>query len=280
MNNRVESKINKTTRIKNGFFGIILTVFIFNLFLAGFLNVTSHTKNIKNKNFIMAELKNNVSQERKEELEKSFLNLKEVTKITYIDSYTAFQELQKELGIVIPRGENPLPNAFRIYFNSPKSLEKLQTTLENTEEIKEFFTDDLYTTDINRRVKILNLFGLICIGISLCSLFILSTILKFQIETQYLINLIKDESNPRNLIKAKNVNILLSSVAALVGTFTFFNFYMVVRNVLIESNIFVNILSLLEILYIELGVTLVILLFIWFMPVERRKKQENSDEDR
>ena len=113
MNNRVESKINKTTRIKNGFFGIILTVFIFNLFLAGFLNVTSHTKNIKNKNFIMAELKNNVSQERKEELEKSFLNLKEVTKITYIDSYTAFQELQKELGIVIPRGERVVRDSIR-----------------------------------------------------------------------------------------------------------------------------------------------------------------------
>lgn len=281
MNSMKESKINKTTRIKNGFFGIILIFFIFNMFLSGILNITSQIKIIKNKNFIMAELKNNVSDEKKEELEKKFLGLKEITKITYTSSYTSFQELQKELGIAIPRGENPLPNTFRIYFNNPNDLEKLRTTLENTDEIKEFFMDDLYITDIHRRVNILNLFGIVCIIISLFSLIIFNVIWKFQIETEYLINLIKDEHNPRNLIKAKNINVLLTTIAIGIGTALYFNVYIIIRKMLINSKLLVDVLSFLEILPIQFGVVLLIALYVWFMPVERKKrKQEKNDEDR
>lgn len=256
--------------IGRGFWGIIIATFIFNIFLAGFLNISSNIKELKNKNFIMAELQSSLSQSKKEELEKKFLELKEVHKVIYIDSYTAFQDLQKNLGIVIPKGENPLPNSLRIYFKNTKDVEKLQNILEETQEIKEFFIDGIYISEINSRVGILNLFGIIFIVGMFCSLFIIDSIFRFQIKTDYLINVITNETNPRNHIKAKNVNVLPFTIAVFVSLLLFFNFYVIIRKALINGAIFADVLSLMQILYIELGVAFLITLYAWFMPVTKK----------
>ena len=41
-------EINNFTGIRRGFFGIIAAAFIFNMFFAGFLNISSHIKELKN----------------------------------------------------------------------------------------------------------------------------------------------------------------------------------------------------------------------------------------
>lgn len=279
MNKQDNIILNKIIKIKKGFFGTILIIFVFNLFLAGFLNLTSHVKVLKNRYFIMAELKNNLTKEKEKKIETKFLKLDEVTTVVYTDSYTAFQNLQKDLGIVIPKGENPLPNIFRIYFDNPKNIEKLQIELENTEEIKEFFVDSSYNDELTRKSNILKLFSQISLITSIFCLFILNTILKFQIQTDYLINFIKNENYSRNLAKAKNMNLLPSTIAILTGTVLFFNFYIFMRRTLIEKNILMNILSILEIIYIQLGITLIIILFLWFTPTIKGKKiEKNSGE--
>ena len=263
-------EINHFTGIRRGFLGIIVAAFIFNMFFAGFLNITSQVKEFRNKNFIMAELQGRLSQAKKEELEEKFLNLKEVQKITYVDSYTAFQDLQKNLGIVIPRGENPLPDTFRIYFKNAKDVEKLQSVLEETQEIKEFFIDGIYISEINSRIRILNLFGLIFMSGMICSLFILNSIFMFQIENDYLLNYIGDSTNLRNRLKAKNVNLLPFTVAVSLGLFLFFNFYVTVRKALIQETVFTDVLSLMQIFYIQTGAALLIILLAWFMPVNKK----------
>ena len=263
-------EINHFTGIRRGFLGVIVAAFIFNMFFAGFLNITSQVKEFKNKNFIMAELQSRLSQAEKEELEEKFLNLKEVQKITYVDSYTAFQDLQKNLGIVIPRGENPLPDTFRIYFKNAKDVEKLQSVLEETQEIKEFFIDGIYISEINSRIRILNLFGLIFMSGMICSLFILNSIFMFQIENDYLLNYIGDSTNLRNRLKAKNVNLLPFTVAVSLGLFLFFNFYVTVRKALIQETVFTDVLSLMQIFYIQTGAALLIILLAWFMPVNKK----------
>lgn len=263
-------EINHFTGIRRGFLGIIVATFIFNMFFAGFLNITSQVKEFRNKNFIMAELQGRLSQAKKEELEEKFLNLKEVQKITYVDSYTAFQDLQKNLGIVIPRGENPLPDTFRIYFKNAKDVEKLQSVLEETQEIKEFFIDGIYISEINSRIRILNLFGLIFMSGMICSLFILNSIFMFQIENDYLLNYIGDSTNLRNRLKAKNVNLLPFTVAVSLGLFFFFNFYVVVRRTLIQGAVFTDVLSLMQIFYIQTGAAVLIILLAWFMPVNKK----------
>ena len=263
-------EINHFTGIRRGFLGIIVAAFIFNMFFAGFLNITSQVKEFRNKNFIMAELQGRLSQAKKEELEEKFLNLKEVQKITYVDSYTAFQDLQKNLGIVIPRGENPLPDTFRIYFKNAKDVEKLQSVLEETQEIKEFFIDGIYISEINSRIRILNLFGLIFMSGMICSLFILNSIFMFQIENDYLLNYIGDSTNLRNRLKAKNVNLLPFTVAVSLGLFLFFNFYVTVRKALIQETVFTDVLSLMQIFYIQTGAAVLIILLAWFMPVNKK----------
>lgn len=263
-------EINHFAGIRRGFLGVIVAAFIFNMFFAGFLNITSQVKEFRNKNFIMAELQSRLSQAEKEKLEEKFLNLKEVQKITYVDSYTAFQDLQKNLGIVIPRGENPLPDTFRIYFKNAKDVEKLQGVLEETQEIKEFFIDGIYISEINSRVRILNLFGLIFMCGMVCSLFMINSIFMFQIENDYLLNYIGDSTNLRNRLKAKNVNLLPFTVAVSLGLFLFFNFYVVVRRTLIQEAVFTDVLSLMQIFYIQTGAAVLIILLAWFMPVNKK----------
>ena len=191
-------------------------------------------------------------------------------KITYVDSYTAFQDLQKNLGIVIPRGENPLPDTFRIYFKNAKDVEKLQSVLEETQELKEFFIDGIYISEINSRIRILNLFGLIFMCGMVCSLFMINSIFMFQIENDYLLNYIGDSTNSRNRLKAKNVNLLPFTVAVSLGLFLFFNFYVTVRKALIQETVFTDVLSLMQIFYIQTGAALLIILLAWFMPVNKK----------
>ena len=269
-NQKDRREINNFTGIRRGFFGVIVAAFVFNMFFAVFLNITSEVKQLKNRNFIIAELQNNLSQSKKGELEEKFLNLKEVQKVTYVDSYVAFQELQKDLGIVIPRGENPLPDTLRIYFKNAGDVEKLQNILEETQEIKEFFVDGTYISEINGRVRVLNLFGIMTILGAVFSLFLINTLFLFQIENDYVMNMMTDSTNPRNRIKAKNINLLPFTVAVLVSQFLFFNFYVIMRRTLIEEGIFADILSLFQIIYIQGGIALLIILFMWFMPVDKR----------
>lgn len=263
-------EIKKFTGVKRGFLTIIAITFIFNIFFAGFLNISSQVNELKGKNFIMAELQNSLSQSNKEELERKLLSLKEVQKVIYIDSYTAFQDLQKNLGIVIPRGENPLPDTLRIYFKKAEDVEKLQSVLEESQGIKEFFVDGIYISEINNRVKVLNLFGIIFGVGMLCSLFTLSSIFKSQIEADYLMNIIVDDTNPRNYIKAKNVNLLPFTVSTLIGLLLFFNFYVIIRKGLIRGNIFMDLLSLLQIFYFQVGVTILVIILAWFVPTHRK----------
>lgn len=269
-NQKDRREINNFTGIRRGFFGVIVAAFVFNMFFAVFLNITSEVKQLKNRNFIIAELQNNLSQSKKGELEEKFLNLKEVQKVTYVDSYVAFQELQKNLEIVIPRGENPLPDTLRIYFKNAGDVEKLQNILEETQEIKEFFVDGTYISEINGRVRVLNLFGIMTVLGAVFSLFLINTLFLFQIENDYVMNMMTDSTNPRNRIKAKNINLLPFTVAVLVSQFLFFNFYVIMRRTLIEEGIFADILSLFQIIYIQGGIALLIILFMWFMPVDKR----------
>lgn len=269
-NQRDGRERNSFTGIRRGFFGVIVAAFVFNMFFAGFLNITSEVKRLKNGNFIMAELQNNLSQSKKGELEKKFLNLEEVQKVTYVDSYVAFQELQKNLGIVIPRGENPLPDTLRIYFNDAKDVEKLQGILEETQEIKEFFVDGTYISEINGRVRVLNLFGIAAVLGAVFSLFLINTLFLFQVEDDYMINMIADRENPRNRIKAKNINLLPFTIGILVSQLLFFNFYVIIRKALINEGIFADVLSLFQIIYFQGGAAFLIILFVWFMPVDKR----------
>lgn len=276
MNNKLI--LNNKKRIGRGFLGIILSLFVFNLFFAIILNIDSEIKKLKNKNFIMAELQADVSKEKEEILEQKFLNLKEVTSVIYVDNYTALNNLQKDLEIVIPRGNgNPLPNTFRIYFNDVNNLEKLQTILESTKEIKNFLYDETYVQQLKNRLKIFQIIEIFCVIVSLYSLFILNTILKFQLEEDYLINVIEDESNPRNRIKAKNVNVLPSTLAILIGTVLFFNFYIVIRNYLVHnSSVTINILSLLQVLKLHIVIALAMIIYVWIMPVKKDEKVEKN----
>ena len=81
----------------------------------------------------------------------------------------------------------------------------------------------------------------------------------------------------RNRIKAKNVNVLPSTLAILIGTVLFFNFYIVIRNYLVHnSSVTVNILSLLQVLKIHIIIALVMIVYVWIMPAKKDEKIEKN----
>ncbi len=143
------------------FLSIIFATIVFNFFISGILNTNNQIKTLKNTDFISAELQNNLSLEQKKDLEVKLLNIPEIKKVTYIDSFIAFQNLQNDLGIVLPQAENPLPDSLRIYVKNLNNFEKIQEILDSTQEIKEYFLDTTYSDNINRKIKFFDMLSII-----------------------------------------------------------------------------------------------------------------------
>lgn len=266
-------KVHKKSKIyidiKKSFFSIILVSILFNFFISGILNSNYQLNKLKNINFVSAELQNNISTKEKGDIEKYLLNIPEIKKVIYMDSYIAFKNLESDLGIVIPRGENPLPDSMRIYFNDNSSLEKIQNILEGDKRIKEYFINGSYSEEINSLWKIYKLMENIFIIGSLFLLIILYFIISLQIQSDYLAMIINGKSDLRIKIRAKNINVLQFTLGILSGTAIYFNLYFILRQYILNLNKNINILSLFQVLYIQIFLVLILIIIVWKFPVKK-----------
>lgn len=270
--NREKNKTRVFNSINKSFFCIIFLTILLNFCISGILNINYQIKNLKNINFITAELQNNLDIKEKQNIEKSLLNIPDIRKVVYVDSFVAFQNLQKDLGIVIPRGENPLPDSMRIYIGNLSNLEKIQNYLDSNKKIKEYFIDGSYSGEINDKIKIYKtLLYVVCSGV-IISLISIVSIFLMQIHMDRLALAINDERNPRNSIRAKNINLLPTTIAILIGTVLYFNLYFYVRQDLGVQELTNFLLSLFQIAYIQLIAILILIIFIWKCPLLNNKR--------
>lgn len=268
----IEKKTKIYTDVKKSFFSIILISILFNFFISGILNFNYQLNKLNNINFVSAELQNNISTEGKGEIEKYLLNIPEIKKVIYVDSYIAFKNLQSNLGIVISRGENPLPDSMRIYFNNSSSLEKIQNILDKDKRIKEYFIDGNYSEEIGSRLKIYKLIKDIFIVGGLFSLIILYFIVSLQIQSDYLAMLVNGKNSSRIKLKAKNINVLQVTLGILSGTAIYYDLYFILRQWILNLDAKTNILSLFQIIYIQSFLIFILVIIVWKFPIKKKSE--------
>lgn len=261
---RTKIQIKKTTFILT-----VLSFIILNFFLAFFINVDAIKSRVEAGYFFTADFHKNVSSEDKEKLEIEILKLEGVKQVRYVSKEEAFQKVQYQLDVAIPKGENPLSDSLIIFFDKPTEIEKIQVKLENNENIKEVFVDGEY---INYKERQLKFYQMVSVGIVLgCILPLLALIYYIfysAVSIDYINNvgLIKDDKT--NRIRAKSVNLLPFTAGSIIGTLIFFNIYIYFRNhLLLISNRYL-VLSLKEIIFIQFGIILIINLLIWLKPIK------------
>ena len=261
---RTKIQIKKTTFILT-----ILSFIILNFFLAFFINVDAIKSRVEAGYFFTADFHKNVSSEDKEKLEIEILKLEGVKQVRYVSKEEAFQKVQYQLDVAIPKGENPLSDSLIIFFDKPTDIEKIKVKLENNENIKEVFVDGEY---INYKERQLKFYQMVSVGIVLgCILPLLALIYYIfysAVSIDYINNvgLIKDDKT--NRIRAKSVNLLPFTAGSIIGTLIFFNIYIYFRNhLLLISNRYL-VLSLKEIIFIQFGIILIINLLIWLKPIK------------
>lgn len=261
---RTKIQIKKTTFILT-----VLSFIILNFFLAFFINVDTIKSRVEAGYFFTADFHKNVSSEDKEKLEIEILKLEGVKQVRYVSKEEAFQKVQYQLDVAIPKGENPLSDSLIIFFDKPTDIEKIQVKLENNENIKEVFVDGEY---INYKERQLKFYQMVSVGIVLgCILPLLAQIYYIfysAVSIDYINNvgLIKDDKT--NRIRAKSVNLLPFTAGSIIGTLIFFNIYIYFRNhLLLISNRYL-VLSLKEIIFIQFGIILIINLLIWLKPIK------------
>lgn len=261
---RTKIQIKKTTFILT-----VLSFIILNFFLAFFINVDAIKSRVEAGYFFTVDFHKNVSSEDKEKLEIEILKLEGVKQVRYVSKEEAFQKVQYQLDVAIPKGENPLSDSLIIFFDKPTDIEKIQVKLENNENIKEVFVDGEY---INYKERQLKFYQMVSVGIVLgCILPLLALIYYIfysAVSIDYINNvgLIKDDKT--NRIRAKSVNLLPFTAGSIIGTLIFFNIYIYFRNhLLLISNRYL-VLSLKEIIFIQFGIILIINLLIWLKPIK------------
>lgn len=261
---RTKIQIKKTTFILT-----VLSFIILNFFLAFFINVDTIKSRVEAGYFFTADFHKNVSSEDKEKLEIEILKLEGVKQVRYVSKEEAFQKVQYQLDVAIPKGENPLSDSLIIFFDKPTDIEKIQVKLENNENIKEVFVDGEY---INYKERQLKFYQMVSVGIVLgCILPLLALIYYIfysAVSIDYINNvgLIKDDKT--NRIRAKSVNLLPFTAGSIIGILIFFNIYIYFRNhLLLISNRYL-VLSLKEIIFIQFGIILIINLLIWLKPIK------------
>ncbi|STO30683.1 putative protein insertion permease FtsX [Fusobacterium necrogenes] len=264
--NTIKTKI----QIKKSTFVLtVLSFIILNFFLAFFINVDSIKNKVESEYFFTADFHKNVTDEEKEKLEIEILKLEGVKQVRYISKEEAFQKLQYQLDVAIPKAENPLSDSLVVFFDKPINIEGIQVKLENNENIKEVFVDGEYINYKERQLKFYKILSLslllVCI---LPVLALIYYIFYSAISIDYINNVGVIKDDEVNKARAKSVNLLPFTSASIIGTLIFFNIYIYFRNhLLLVSNGYL-LLSLKEIIFIQLGIIFIINFLIWLKPIK------------
>lgn len=278
MNNNLMMRVERNsytkhrTKIKKKtFILLVISFIILNFFLSVLINISSMNKKIDNSYFFTADLKSELKEEEKNKIEVEILGLEGVRKVRYLSKEEAFKNLQTQLDVAIPKGENPLSDSLLIYFNSLDDAEKLQENLENNQNIKEIFVDAAFIGYQEREKKFYNLlFAIIMIFLVAPSILGIYYTFYNAVAIDFLNynDIIPDDRI--NSKRAKKVNLLPFTGAALMGTLIFFNVYTYFREEIIEISSKYLILSIGEIFVVQVLAIIAINMIIWINPLRLR----------
>lgn len=278
MNNNLMMKIEKNSYTKQRvkikkktFILLVISFIILNFFLSVLTNISSINKKIDNSYFFTADLKSELKEEEKNKIEIDILGVEGVRRVRYLSKEEAFKNLQTQLDVAIPKGENPLSDSLLIYFDNLDTAEKIQESLENNQNIKEVFVDAAFISFQEREKKFYNIvFTMVIILLVIPSILGIYYIFYNAVAIDFLNyeDVIPDSKT--NSRRAKRINLLPFTGASLVGTLIFFNVYTYFREELIELSNKYLILSIGEIFVIQILAIIAINMVIWINPLRLR----------
>lgn len=268
--NRYGNSIQNKIQIKKTTFVLMtLSFIILNFFIASFLNVQWMKKEIKSTYFFTADFQKDVPNSEKEKTEIDVLKLDGVKKLRYVSKEEAFQKLQHQLDIAIPRSENPLSDSMIIYYDKPSDIEGIQVNLESNQNIKEVFVDGTYIAYKDKEMRFYNMLAW-CIGLlGILPLSIITYLVYYSsISIDYINNVGIIQDDKVNRKRSKRINVLPVIASATMGVLIFFNIYIYFREHLLSISGNYIILSLKELAFMHLLILLIIVLLMLLKPTK------------
>lgn len=268
--NRYSNSIQGKIQIRKTTFVLMtLSFIILNFFIASFLNVQWMKKETKATYFFTADFQKDIPEGEKEKTEIDILKLDGVRKVRYVSKEEAFQKLQYQLDIAIPKSENPLSDSLIIYFNEPSDIEGIQVKLESNQNIKEFFVDGTYIAYKDREVRFFKILSW-CLGILCIAPLIMMIYLTYysSISIDYINNVGIIQNDMVNRKRSKTVNAFPLIASATMGTLIFFNIHIYFRNHLLDISGNYLILSLKEIVFMQCLILFIVVLLMLLKPVK------------
>ncbi|MGL5088970.1 MAG: cell division protein FtsX [Cetobacterium sp.] len=258
---------------KRTFIALALSFMIFNIFISLSSNSYFIGKILKNNFFMTVELQNDGSKDKIQEFEKFLLENENVKGIKFLSKEEAFRNLQKELEIVIPKSENPLPNSMIVYFKNEKNLQTIQELLDVNPMVREIYIDNKFLQNNTKKINIVNISMVVFLILSATTYYQITTILRGVIIRDYMIYSMKNPQNKKNFLIARNKNLIPLLGSSLVGGLLFSNFYVLLREKYQEilSNLIIQ--SFNQIFVLEIAATLIVLILSW-KSTARLKRDE------
>ncbi len=134
-------------------FTLIAAFIVLNTASAVLVNIYKNNENLRDNYKLSIYFKGDPTEEQLNEFEGRLLEMPEVRFLKYESREVALRELENQLGIRVPRGNNPLSNNFLVTFDGEKSLESLQQQLDKEELIKEVYVDEQQLQRLNNRIE-------------------------------------------------------------------------------------------------------------------------------
>lgn len=266
-------------RLKNKvFIGLVFTILILNIFLVFSLNMKKVSDNFLFNNFVIIDLKNNLSEESINNLEKGIYELNGVSSVRYMDKSESFRNLQDDLNISIPESSNPLADSMIVHLKDKMYIGQIQELLENREDVKEVYLNNDYIDISEKEGLTYILIQISALVITLLLAIVAIVIFNLQVSIEFLNSVNADLDFKRNLKNCKIRNLLSFTAATIVGTLIFFNLYVLfVKYISIPIGKFI-VLSFWQILLYHIGIILFLNFLVWIIPMNIFKISRGEEE--
>lgn len=262
-------------RNKN-FMTMVYLFFIFTFFISIFLNLNEMKERFLEENIVQLELIENLNKDEIESLEKKLIKLGDIRKIKYNSKERALSNLVKELQISIPESSNPLPNTFIIILEENANYKEIISKLEENREIASFHMNE---EKIEKNLIQLKEIKKVLIFLSL--IFLIPTIFTIfmsyrgMCHDNYIYFYFTSKNRERVSNRAKKATFIPILSAGVIGTFSFFNLYLFLKNSNIANmeNFFKLSSEYVAIVNIVLTLALIVILFLIPFRVKNPEKE-------
>ncbi|ADO83261.1 cell division protein FtsX [Ilyobacter polytropus] len=216
------------------FFTLISAFIVLNAVGGVILNLHQNTENLKDNYKVRVYLKGNPDEKSINEFEGKLLELPEVRHMKYESKEVELRELEDDLGIRLPKGNNPLSDSISITFDGYDKLELLRQNLDKEDNfIKEVYVDNEQLQNLNKRIaKNQTFIRYFFLGAFLPVVLIIFNLLHTNIvkHSRDISSKIYMGDNKKNVLKPYYfISDAIFTGAAFTGTLIFLNFYEVFR---------------------------------------------------